>query len=154
MASVVNQDDTGQRGEDRNHSGAVRPDGGTVRIDSATGTDNPLYPLAFSIRRTVFGGEQQVPVEHNLDGLDPVCRHYVLFVDDEPTAELRVEPHKSAEGPERFGDTTDPEESVGAGDSRCFGADMDRTGSAGDFDTSPASDGSSPPLVLRLPPVR
>ena len=32
---------------------------------------------AFAIRREVFCGEQDVPVAVEIDGLDPVCRHYL-----------------------------------------------------------------------------
>lgn len=82
-----------------------------VWIQSATGTDNPLYPDAFSIRRTVFGGEQQVPVARDRDGLDPVCRHFVLFVGDEPAAALRVLPHGDSRRSEGSGDSKNSEDS-------------------------------------------
>ena len=91
MATSMNQDDA-------------------VWIQSATGTDNPLYPVAFSIRRTVFGGEQQVPVTRDRDGLDPVCRHFVLFVGDEPAA-LRVLPHGDSRRSEGSGDSKNSEDS-------------------------------------------
>lgn len=43
-----------------------------------------------AIRRAVFVNEQGVDEEIEMDGLDPLCRHYLLWADGEPAATLRV----------------------------------------------------------------
>lgn len=65
-----------------------------IRIESAWGTDNSIYPAAKSIRERVFGGEQHVPADRDFDGLDARCLHYVLSGNNTPAATLRILPLK------------------------------------------------------------
>lgn len=62
----------------------------SVRIADA----DAEFDIVFDIRRRVFGGEQNVPEEIDLDGHDPEAHHYLLLCGDVPagTARWRITP--------------------------------------------------------------
>lgn len=55
-----------------------------------------------AIRRAVFIQEQGVDEALEMDGLDDVCRHYLLWCDSEPAATLRVRKADGASKVERM----------------------------------------------------
>lgn len=63
-----------------------------MEIKSVIGTENPVYPDAIAIRRTVFIGEQGVSEALELDGQDEDVKHYVGYVDGQAVATARIKP--------------------------------------------------------------
>ncbi|MBL8643141.1 MAG: GNAT family N-acetyltransferase [Rhodospirillaceae bacterium] len=65
-----------------------------IRIDQLAGTDTAAQALCHTIRRVVFCDEQRVPPALEWDDLDPICTHYLLYVDGVPAATARVRLYK------------------------------------------------------------
>lgn len=62
-----------------------------VRIEPASWRRAADRRAVIAIRQTVFVEEQQVPVEIEIDGLDPDCRHLLAFDDTgEPVGTARM----------------------------------------------------------------
>lgn len=55
-------------------------------------TNNPVFRDAISVREKVFIQEQQIAPHIELDELDNLCRHYVLYLDQQPVATSRIYP--------------------------------------------------------------
>lgn len=78
-------------------SGAA-PDGPRPRRAAAAGFDisEPADPAdmaaCFAIRREVFCVEQGVAEDHEIDGRDPECRHYLLRLGGSAVGTARVRP--------------------------------------------------------------
>lgn len=51
----------------------------TVRIEPASWQREAEREAMIAIRHEVFVGEQRVPIEIELDGVDPACRHLLAF---------------------------------------------------------------------------
>src|SRR5438477_11326767 len=59
-----------------------------VTIKLASTSDELLQ--CYALRAAVFMGEQQCPYWEEFDGNDYSATHLMLYIDDEPTASMRV----------------------------------------------------------------
>ena len=49
-----------------------------------------LLPTCLELRRVVFIDEQGVPADEEVDGLDPLCTHFLAWNDDRPVGTARL----------------------------------------------------------------
>ncbi|MGO3732011.1 MAG: GNAT family N-acetyltransferase [Vagococcus sp.] len=62
-----------------------------IVIKHTTTSHSDIYEDALAIRKTVFVGEQDVPMDMEIEDED-VCVHFVLYEDDMPLATVRLFP--------------------------------------------------------------
>ncbi len=56
---------------------------------------NEDFSACYEIRKTVFVEEQNIPIENEMDGLDPICFHIVLYNDAAPVGTGRLYIHNN-----------------------------------------------------------
>lgn len=61
-----------------------------MKIKWFFGDTSPAFVDALSIRRDVFVDEQQVPEELEVDELEPLCEHVILYDKMKPIATARI----------------------------------------------------------------
>lgn len=54
---------------------------------------NEDFSASYEIRKTVFVEEQNIPIENEMDGLDSVCFHIILYNDAAPVGSGRLYVH-------------------------------------------------------------
>lgn len=54
---------------------------------------NEDFSASYEIRKTVFVEEQNIPIENEMDGLDSVCFHIILYNDVAPVGSGRLYVH-------------------------------------------------------------
>lgn len=53
---------------------------------------SPIYRDALQLRKTIFVGEQGVPLAEEVDQNEAACEHFVLYTENKPVATCRLLP--------------------------------------------------------------
>jgi len=68
---------------------------GNIEIKQGTGTANAVFRAAYDIRIAVFVKEQGIELKYELDVVDKIATHLVLYFGETPVACARVSQNKS-----------------------------------------------------------